>query len=662
MNAHSSISTANEQIRQWRPAGVARLIYQLGAVLVAGLTMAAAPIAADELDADACLACHGMEGFAAPSGRVLYNNPETYRASTHGSLPCTACHTDITEIPHPEKLRPVSPQVCATCHEDAVNAYRHTVHGRGRESGAPEAATCTDCHGNVHEARPRTDPESPVHWSKMAGTCAKCHASVEFAQRYNIPVIRPVEAYLASAHARAIAGGKHAATCSDCHGTHDIQPSNDPESSIARLKIPNTCGKCHAGILKQYDDSVHGEALLAGHRDAPVCTDCHGEHRILGTGEPTSPIFAANVPGETCGRCHADTRLSEKYGLAGRNFQAFEDSFHGLALRAGQGKVANCASCHGVHDIRPSSDPRSHVNPANLDETCGKCHPGAGKTFKLGPVHGDANSINAVIVGWVRFTYLWLIGLTIGGMVAHNLLDWLRKARQPSPMPVLLLRDEPERMPRAVRWQHGLVMTTFPILVYSGFALKYPESWWAAPLLHFENGANLRRLIHRAAALVMVAALVWHMVHLVVSPTLRACLWKLLPAMRDARVFFGTLAYYFGRRTHPPHSGTFNYAEKAEYWAFMWGSGVMAVTGFALWFANATLRYLPAWVPDAATAVHFYEAILATLAIIVWHFYWVVFDPDVYPMDWTWWTGRPPATRVAERRPLEEEAEDAGPE
>ena len=86
----------------------------------------------------------------------------------------------------------------------------------------------------------------------------------------------------------------------------------------------------------------------------------------------------------------------------------------------------------------------------------------------------------------------------------------------------------------------------------------------------------------------------------------------------------------------------------------------MAVTGFPLWFADLTLRYVPEVGADVATAVHFYEAVLATLAILVWHFYWVVFDPDVYPMDWSWWTGRPPARRVAERRPLEEDADDAG--
>jgi hypothetical protein len=79
----------------------------------------------------------------------------------------------------------------------------------------------------------------------------------------------------------------------------------------------------------------------------------------------------------------------------------------------------------------------------------------------------------------------------------------------------------------------------------------------------------------------------------------------------------------------------------------------MAVTGFLLWFENLSLRYLPKWVSDVATALHFYEAVLATLAIVVWHLYWVVFDPDVYPMDASWWHGRAPATRVHERAPAE---------
>ena len=68
-----------------------------------------------------------------------------------------------------------------------------------------------------------------------------------------------------------------------------------------------------------------------------------------------------------------------------------------------------------------------------------------------------------------------------------------------------------------------------------------------------------------------------------------------------------------------------------------------------LWFENFALSFLPKWASDIATTIHFYEAVLATLAILVWHFYWVIFDPEVYPMDASWWHGKPPAARVIER-------------
>jgi cytochrome b subunit of formate dehydrogenase len=217
-----------------------------------------------------------------------------------------------------------------------------------------------------------------------------------------------------------------------------------------------------------------------------------------------------------------------------------------------------------------------------------------------------------------------------------------------------------ERMTRALRWQHGLVMASFPVLVYTGFALTYPERWWAAPFVGFEGRWVLRGALHRAAAVVMVIGLGWHVAHVASNRRVRRCFRRLLPSPRDLAGLGGALAYYLGRQAHPPHNGTFNYAEKAEYWAFMWGSILMAVTGGLLWFHDATLQWLPGWVPDVATALHFYEAVLATLAILVWHLYWVIFDPLVYPMDWSWRTGRPPAARALERGPeaeLEPEAE-----
>jgi len=624
------------------------------------LVLLLARAGADEAGSDACLACHGMDGFAGPDARPLFIDGARFGNSVHGSLPCTGCHADAT-APHEGQLKAVGLDTCATCHEDTVAAYRASVHGQANGHGVAEAATCKDCHGDIHAVTPHTETTSAAHWSNLARTCARCHANVALTEKFRIPVVRPVEAYLGSAHARAVAAGKHGAVCSDCHGAHDILPSDNPRASIWRTNVPQTCGKCHAEILTAYQSSVHGEALARGHRQAPVCTDCHGEHRILGPSEPASPVFAANIPGETCGRCHADQRLSEKYGLAAGNVAAFEDSYHGLALRSGRVMVANCSSCHGVHDIRPSSDPRSHVSPANLAATCGKCHPGAGTRFALGSVHGGVTSTGARLVGWVRFIYVCLIVVTIASMAVHNLLDLARKARRAVQPARLVVPEQPERMPRRLRWQHGLVMLSFPTLVYTGFALKYPEAWWAAPLVRWEGNLGLRGLIHRGAAIVLVVALLWHVGSVAWRPRLRASLRRLVPSLRDVTAVGAMLAYYLGRRPTPPHSGTFSYIEKAEYWAFMWGSVVMAVTGCLLWFENLTLRYLPSWAADLATAIHFYEAILATLAIVVWHFYWVIFDPDVYPMDWSWWDGQAPLSRVLERQPADEAAERDDP-
>ena len=614
--------------------------------------LTATAVADDELTSEACLACHGTPGFASPADRPLYVSGDAYTASVHASLPCTACHSDATEIPHAEALKRVDLDTCGACHTDEVTTYRQSIHGQANGHGVQEAATCTDCHGNIHAVTPHTERTSAAHWSNLAATCARCHARVDLAEKFHISVVRPVEAYLESAHARAVAAGKRGAVCSDCHGAHGITPSSDPRSPVWRSNVPQTCAQCHGEIAAAYAQSVHGEALARGAREAPVCTDCHGEHRILSHTEAASPVFAANIPAETCGRCHANERLNQKYGLAAGKVSTFQDSYHGLALRAGKLTVANCSSCHGVHDIRRSSDPLSHVNAANLPRTCGQCHPGAGTQFVLGSVHvltTAPTSTTTWIVYRVRVLYLWLIAVTVGLMASHNLLDLSRKARGGTRLANAVPMAQPERMGRGLRWQHGLVMVSFPVLVYSGFALKYPESWWAAPLLGWETSLGLRGLIHRVTAVTLIVSLAWHVVHLAVSRRLRACLRGLWWSRRDLHDVGAVLAYYVHQRPTRPHTGQFSYIEKAEYWAFLWGTFVMSLTGLMLWFENTTLRYLPKWTADVATTVHFYEAILATLSILVWHLYWVIFDPDVYPMDWSWWDGRPPAVRVLER-------------
>jgi cytochrome b subunit of formate dehydrogenase len=155
--------------------------------------------------------------------------------------------------------------------------------------------------------------------------------------------------------------------------------------------------------------------------------------------------------------------------------------------------------------------------------------------------------------------------------------------------------------------------------------------------------------MHRGAALILVAALIWHLAELGYSKERRNKLRKQMLGWRDLRDLWQTMRYNLNFESQRPRFGEFNYAEKVEYWAFIWGMAVMTLTGLLLWFENFSLTYLPKAATDIATTIHFYEAVLATLAIVVWHFYWVIFDPEVYPMDAAWWHGRSPDARLRER-------------
>jgi formate dehydrogenase gamma subunit len=467
----------------------------------------------------------------------------------------------------------------------------------------------------------------------------------------------PVEAYKSSYHARAIRGGNlKAAACNDCHGVHKVLPASDPHSPISKPQVGATCGRCHESIFGQYKESVHGRAVAAGVMQSPTCTDCHGEHGILAPLDPNSPVFVTNVSRVTCARCHEDQRLMARFNVPGARVPSFEGSYHGLAAQAGSKSVASCASCHGVHYILPSSDPRSTVAKANLATTCGKCHPDAGRRFAIGPVHVvPATSAGGRVLDFVRWFYLLAIPIILGGMLLHNALDWWRKARRR--LAEYQASHGQLRLTLSERWQHVLLFTSFIILVITGFALKFPDAFRAAPMVRWEGVYPWRGLIHRIAAVVLMAASVYHLIYLIFTPAGRKWVRAMAPQVRDVRESVQTVGHNLGYRPSLPTYGRFNYIEKAEYWALVWGTGVMAVTGVLLWAHNLVLEYLPKTVLDVCTAIHYYEAILATFAILIWHFYWVIFDPDVYPLKWTLLTGRAPEHEIREG----EEEQGTGP-
>ncbi len=517
---------------------------------------------------------------------------------------------------------------CASCHEEQAKKIQGTAHAD---------VGCPTCHQR-HETYPH-----PAGVPKPK--CSECHADVS-------------GEHAASVHGQALRAGNQAApTCDVCHG--DAHEMKDTKSASFHQSVPDTCGMCHGEIAEQFKASVHGQAVVKGIAEAPVCTSCHGEHEILSPKSARSSVNAAHIR-ETCGQCHGNVQLSRRFGLPADRIVSFDASFHGLASRAGSQSVANCASCHGVHNILPSSDPRSSINPKNLAATCGHCHPGAGSRFVIGTVHELPGRGEPPAVRWARIGYTILIPLTIGLMLLHNAGDWVRKLRDrrfrslgqaAPPAASSAPRHREIRMYPFERVQHALLLLSFLVLVWTGFALKYPDQWWARILVMWERYFPVRGVVHRTAAAIMMAVAGIHVASLISSGFLRRHWKQLWPRRSDVPEAVLNFSYNLGLIRQRPRISSHSYIEKAEYWAVAWGTVIMGITGIMLWANNLTLHFLPKAALDFATAIHFYEALLASLAILVWHFYSVIFDPDVYPLETAFLNG----VSVKEHEPEEEE-------
>ena len=610
--------------------------------------------AAQKLKDRDCLACHSDATLTEDvNGKPVsvYVDENKLRHSVHGSIfACVDCHRDVKSLVHD---KPPAKVTCAGCHAEAQQAYAHSVHAKAAKTGKGPAATCVDCHGTAHEVVMGDDAKSPVNHANIPVTCGRCHGQ-KFLMESNGESAQPFYSYQESVHGRAVENGSQkAAVCTDCHGAHEILPANNPQSPISKFNVPGTCGKCHTDIANTFNASIHGQAIAHGNALAPVCTDCHGIHTIKSPHNPNAPVAEQNVSRDTCAPCHEGVRLSQEFGVPGNRVTSYFDSYHGLATEGGSLVAANCSSCHGVHDILPSSDPRSTINAAHLEATCGKCHRGVTAKFIQTKVHLQdgvrGNDIDSIAVRWVRWIYTVLILLVIGAMFLHNAIIWRSKAvaRRRMQNPFMT------RMSVQQRWQHLILLSSFIVLVLTGFALKFPDTWFAHTL---GMGENLRGTIHRIAGVVLIAAGIYHLYYLAMLREGRRLLRDLAPRPKDAFDAWGAMRYYLGLSNEKPKFARFSYAEKAEYWALVWGTALMGLTGVMMWAKVWVGNLLARWWVDVATAIHFYEAILATLAILVWHFYQVFLDPDVYPMNWAWWDGKMPVEQYRHEHELDEES------
>ncbi len=594
-----------------------------------------------------CSDCHNGKADSLVPG-----SPQPQLAqSVHGDLECTACHMGITiedvdptaEKPHGQAVEPVD---CGECHEEEAEAYQK--HGRMDVGTDPDIPSCWSCHG-THDVLPSNDINSHVHQRNLSQTCMTCHTNVDLVRQHDILAEGPIRLYQSSVHGRASKKGlyKHA-NCNHCHSSpdpegrpsaHRILGPADPESTIYHFNIPNTCAQCHGPIAADYWDGIHGRLVKRGEVDSPVCTTCHGEHGIIKPSDPASPVSAAKVAEQTCSPCHESVVLNEKYGIPGGRLKSYVDSYHGHKAKAGDVQVANCASCHGAHRILPSTDPTSSIHTNNLQATCGECHPGISPDLAKTGIHTTATGIK---VGWPDFFrrfYIVIIAVTIGLMLLHNIADWVRHVRQMGKKPFVLRLTINETM------QHWALAVSFIILVISGFALRFSEAWWVQILFGWGDGAGflMRGTIHRIAAVVFIIVSVWHLLYLFTKRG-RTMFRAMIANKRDLVNIKESCLYFLGRREGPPRFGTFTYMEKCEYWAMVWGSAIMTATGLLLWFDNyfSERWNLPKGFLDVMLVIHYYEAWLAALAILVWHGYGTVFGPSVYPMNPAWLAGRMP--------------------
>jgi cytochrome b subunit of formate dehydrogenase len=491
---------------------------------------------------------------------------------------------------------------------------------------------CQDCHAQKTLVKTNADNEivslyvnetmlkSSAHATNF---CVDCHSDLWISHPYDgIPATRVAcdychedEAltYTNSVHGQARKAGKtDAAWCTACHGAHDTISVAQTNSQLFGARMYDTCGFCHEDEAQDLKTSSHGKAWTSGKPGAPNSIHSHSAHRVLSL-KQAGPLRVALL---ICGQCHGSARLNAAFGLPQKRVQTFLESYHGLAAQNGEWRVANCASCHGAHKVLPADDPASLVHPAQLVNTCGKCHPGATANFTAGKIHADpaATDLGSRINRWARRLYQGLIVGLITLMLLHNGLSLVAHFR---PKPRLPDLPEPIFTP-AQQWQHLVLLTSFLLLAWSGFALQYPNSW-----LSWTLGADedLRRGLHRGAGVVLLLLAVGHLGYVGCTNAGRELWRKLRPNRTDWTMLAASLRCLARGLPPPAPAGPFSYVEKFEYWSVLWGTAIMGITGTGLWFQMVATLFVPRWVLDVAMTIHYYEAILACLAIVVWHFY-----------------------------------------
>ncbi len=522
---------------------------------------------------------------------------------------------------------------CIECHDEIdYETYSASVHGRN---------ACNSCHYDVVDIEEHETCGSKTQ--DRVETCHRCHPDEGRQHFSSVHMINDIQ-------------------CSDCHSdVHAIEKWDG-----AKERVVQVCVGCHDGT--GYEESVHGRAVREGNQDAASCADCHNLHQIEPLGDPDTYEYRA-FHTETCHKCHADQEMMRRNGVPTIAVLTYEESYHGKVEALGSALAAGCADCHRAHDILPPDDPNSSVNPENLPETCGACHPGSSIRFAQFLPHADHGDRENYPV--LYYTWLLMTGLLVAVFSAfwlHTLLwwrkaYWSRRARLLSGDYHMSESTEPlkpyRRFTNLDKLLHFSMMASFLGLVITGLPLKFHSAPWAPAVMDLLGGPHRAGLIHRICAGVTfgyfgatILCIVSFLMRKKPGESLLQRLFgpdSLMPNWRDLTDIRDMIGWFFGRRKEPTFE-RWTYWEKFDFLAVFWGMFAIGGSGLLLWFPEFFGRFLPGWVFNVAIIVHSDEALLASGFIFTVHFFNTHFRPGKFPMDMVIFTGNLPKHELAEER------------
>jgi len=382
------------------------------------LAMAVCGIALGQENSD-CFACHedkSLTGERQGKTVSLFVDQAIFSKSVHADLSCVTCHSDLDgkEMPHEV---PVAPVQCGTCHTSEEDLHKESLHGKAVARGDALAPNCQSCHGS-HAIVPVRSRESAVAPVKIPFVCGRCHQEGTRVQKEReIPQSRILENYSESIHAEGLLkkGLVVSANCASCHTPHFILPHTDPRSSIARANIATTCTVCHTQIEEVHRKVIKGELWEKQEHTLPACVDCHQPHKarkvfydqgmadkdclrcherasIRASDDGRSltvkadPLTHSMHQKVSCSQCHAGVNASrhrpcetivQKVDCASCHAevgQQFQRSMHGRLIANNDPNAPTCKECHGTHEVKGRTDPKSPIFAINIPRLCGKCH------------------------------------------------------------------------------------------------------------------------------------------------------------------------------------------------------------------------------------------------------------------------------------------------